>query len=86
MLSRDPVAVLDIEVKMKILDYLALGQTRAEAERLLREAQQNGGIMTNIVAMILDGNSTVLISLQEQEGIQELAGKVKEKPQIICSI
>ncbi len=58
---------------MKILDALALGQTRADAERLLREAQASGGLITNIAAMIMESDSEVFITLQEQEGIDELA-------------
>ena len=69
--SRNPIAIMNISVKIKVLDALGLGQTRQEVEARLQQTRNEGGIIANIVAELLKGDATVNIALLDQEGIRE---------------
>ena len=71
-ISRDPVAILSISAKVKLLDVLGLGQTKAQVHNIMNQAKAEGGLITNIVAMLMDDYIKLKITLMDQEGIREI--------------
>ena len=55
-----------------MLDTLGLGQTKQQVMQTMQQAKAEGGIITNIVAMLIDDYCTININLIDQEGIREL--------------
>ena len=77
-ISRDPVAILSISAKVKLLDVLGLGQTKADVQRVMNQAKAEGGLLTNVVAMLMDDYIKLNITLMDQEGIREIQKAVLE--------
>ena len=71
-ISRDPIAILSISAKVKLLDVLGLGQTKAQVHHIMNQAKAEGGLITNIVAMLMDDYINLKITLMDQEGIREI--------------
>ena len=71
-ISRDPVALLTVKTKMKLLDGLGLGQTKQQVINQVQAAKNEGGLLANIAALLLEDYVNVHVELKDQEGIRDL--------------
>lgn len=78
-ISRDPVAILSIKARIKILDGLGLGQSKANVTSIIRRAQAEGGIAANIFALLIQDYVNVEVELKDQEGIRDLQKAAQQR-------
>ena len=74
-LSRNPVAILQIDTKTNIFDALVGGVPDSEKLNKLETSKEEGRFWGRTIAKILDGDSLIELSLLEQEGLENILEK-----------